>query len=195
MKVSKEIMAEHRETILVAASKKFRELGFTGIGVSDLMKEVGLTHGGFYGHFASKEELVALASERSMNDSIKRWEDIMSNAEGDPLTAFAKYYVTKGYSGGGCLFGSVGSEIARQPSSVKKAVTGALEKFLEMLGRHINSRTAEDRRRKAIATYASLVGGMMLARSVEDQTFAKEILDAVVTTLPKSTATTRSKSA
>lgn len=184
MKVSRETMAEHREAILVSAAKKFRECGFDGIGVSDLMKEVGLTHGGFYGHFANKEELIALASERAMNDSVERWEEVMKRAKGDPLVAFAHYYVSKGYTGGGCLYGTVGSEIARQPSSVKAAVTGTLEKFFGLLGRYINGRNAEDRRRKAIAAYASLVGGMVLARSVEDQTLAKEILDAVATTLP-----------
>ena len=74
MKVSKEKMAEHREEIIASAAKRFRERGFEGISVAELMKEVGLTHGGFYGHFASKEELVALASERAMSDSRNRWE-------------------------------------------------------------------------------------------------------------------------
>src|SRR5271170_3287736 len=95
MKVSKQKMAEHREQIIAAAAKRFREQGFDGISVADLMKEVGLTHGGFYGHFTSKEELVALASLRAMSDSAAKWQKVIDGAPGDPLEALAESYLSQ----------------------------------------------------------------------------------------------------
>ena len=73
MKVSREQVAQNRERIVEAAAQLFRERGFEGIGVADLMKEVGLTHGGFYGHFSSKEDLIAEASALAFSRSLEAW--------------------------------------------------------------------------------------------------------------------------
>src|SRR5688500_1127123 len=93
MKVSKEQAAQHRERILEAAAQRFRERGFEGIGVADLMKEAGLTHGGFYGHFSSKEDLIAEASARALAQSLARWGKVADRASGDPLSALAGAYL------------------------------------------------------------------------------------------------------
>lgn len=74
MKVNKQKVAEHREQIIAAAAKRFREKGFDGISVADLMKEAGLTHGGFYGHFRSKEELMGLASQHALRETANMWK-------------------------------------------------------------------------------------------------------------------------
>src|ERR1700736_1719669 len=132
IKVSKQKVAEHREQIIEAAAKRFREKGFDGISVADLMKEVGLTHGGFYGHFSSKEELVALASLRAMSDTVAKWQKVIDNAPGNPLEAFAKSYLSlrhHDHPETGCLFAALGSELARQPSSVRDAVTEGQQQF------------------------------------------------------------------
>jgi TetR/AcrR family transcriptional regulator, transcriptional repressor for nem operon len=182
MKVSKEKMAEHREKILASAAQRFRERGFDGIGVSELMKEVGLTHGGFYGHFASKEELVALASSRAMDDSRARWQKIFDSAPDNPLSALMDYFVSARHCslpGSGCLVAAVGSEVGRQPESVRDAVTAGLRKTFDLLGRVVSARTKEARRRKAITTYASMVGAVVLARAVNDAALSQEILEAV----------------
>jgi TetR/AcrR family transcriptional repressor of nem operon len=187
MKVSKEKMAEHREKIIASAAKRFRERGFEGIGVAELMKEAGLTHGGFYGHFASKEELVELALERAMRDSTAKWEKVMAEAQGDPLHALAEFYLSLRHCknpGTGCLFPSLGGEIARQPTGVRNAVTDGLQGFLGLLGRVIRGKTEKTRRRKAIAAYASMIGGMVLARSTADPALSGEILEAVAESLP-----------
>jgi TetR/AcrR family transcriptional regulator, transcriptional repressor for nem operon len=182
MRVSKETMVEHREKILVSASRRFRERGFDGIGVADLMKEAGLTHGGFYGHFASKEELIARASERAMRDSSLKWGRVMEEAAGDPLMALTEHYLAARHCrnpGTGCIFPSLGGEIARQPASVRDAVTDGLQRFFKLLGGFLSGRTEESRRKKAIAAYASMIGGVVLARSTTDAALAEEILDAV----------------
>ena len=91
MKVSKETMAEHREWIITAAARRFREHGFDGVSVADIMKEVGLTHGGFYGHFSSKDELVALASLRAMTEAIAKWQKVIDEAPGDRLETLVDF--------------------------------------------------------------------------------------------------------
>src|SRR3954467_11679106 len=86
MKVSREQAAENRERIVQVGSKLFRERGFDGIGVSDLMKAAGLTHGGFYGHFASKEDLAAEASDRALKDIQQYWSGVVDK---NPDEAFS----------------------------------------------------------------------------------------------------------
>ena len=186
MKVSKEKMAEHREEIIASAAKRFRERGFEGIGVAELMKEVGLTHGGFYGHFASKEELVALASERAMSDSRNRWEQILGDAKQAPIAALAKHLVSQRHCntpGSGCLVAALGSEVGRQPETVRDAVTAGLKRSLDLLTKFVKGRTQDARRKRAIAAYASMVGGVILARSSNDPDLSLEILEAVAASL------------
>jgi TetR/AcrR family transcriptional regulator, transcriptional repressor for nem operon len=89
MKVSREQATYNRERIVEAAAQLFRERGFEGIGVADLMKEAGLTHGGFYGHFSSKEDLIAQASARALAHSLALWSKLAERAPGDPLSAIA----------------------------------------------------------------------------------------------------------
>ncbi|HEV3150444.1 MAG TPA: TetR/AcrR family transcriptional regulator [Acidobacteriaceae bacterium] len=187
MKVSKEKMAEHREKIIASAAKRFREHGFEGIGVAELMKEAGLTHGAFYGHFASKEELVELALERAMRDSTAKLEKVIAEAQGDPWQALAEFYLSLRHRKNAvtvCIFPSLGGEIARQPTGVRSTVTDGLQGILSLLGRAIRGKTEKSRRRKAIAAFASMVGGMVLARSTEDPTLSAEILEAVSEALP-----------
>src|SRR3984885_14440940 len=138
MKVSKQKMAEHREQIIEAAAKRFRENGFDGISVAELMKEVGLTHGGFYGHFKSKEELVSLASQRAMTETATKWEKVIDEASGDPLEALAKHYLSarhQDHPESGCLFAALGSELGRQPASVKEAVIEGQSRFIDLISR------------------------------------------------------------
>jgi TetR/AcrR family transcriptional repressor of nem operon len=191
MRVSRERMVEHREKILSSAAKRFRERGFEGIGVAEVMKEAGLTHGGFYGHFASKEDLIACATERAMSDSAARWERVMTEAKGDPLQALTENYLTLSHCkdpGAGCLFPSLGGELARQPVTVRRVVTEGLQRFIQTLEGFIPGRGEVVRRKRAIAAYASLVGGLVLARSTADSALAEEILDTVAESLSHSVA-------
>src|SRR3954465_15466881 len=87
MKVSREQAAANRERIVETAAQLFRERGFEGIGVADLMNKAGLTHGGFYGHFASKEDLIAEASARALMRSLAALSTVAERAPGDPLAA------------------------------------------------------------------------------------------------------------
>src|SRR5216110_2787030 len=113
MKVSREQAAQNRERIVEAAAQLFRERGFEGIGVADLMKEAGLTHGGFYGHFSSKQDLVAEASARALMRSLALFSDAAERETADPLSAIASAYLSRRHRdkpGEGCLLAALGSD-------------------------------------------------------------------------------------
>jgi TetR/AcrR family transcriptional repressor of nem operon len=93
MRVSKERAAENHQRILDVASSMFREKGFDGVGVADLMKGAGLTHGGFYGHFQSKEELAARACTRALEASEERWTKLVDDAPDESLGAVVSSYL------------------------------------------------------------------------------------------------------
>ena len=94
MKVSREKAAEHRERIIDAAGALFRAKGFDGIGVADIMKSADLTHGGFYGHFTSKDDLVAQASRRTMDRAAANWAKIAAAVPGEAYGALLRHYLS-----------------------------------------------------------------------------------------------------
>ena len=189
MKVSKEQMAENRERILDVAAQLFREKGFDGIGVADLMKSAGLTHGGFYGHFASKDELMAEASARALQRLQAAWAAMAreASAQGqEPLAVIEAAYLSPRHRdapGQGCLLAALGSDAARQGPAVRRAVTEGVRAQVEGLASLVPGRTKAARRQRALADYASLVGAMVLARAVDDEDRSNEILRAAAASL------------
>ncbi|HEY4051229.1 MAG TPA: TetR/AcrR family transcriptional regulator [Acidobacteriaceae bacterium] len=189
MKVSKETMAEHREQIITAAARRFRECGFDGVSVADIMKEVGLTHGGFYRHFSSKEELVALAALRAMTEGVAKWQKVIDAAQGDRLETVVNSYLSLRHHDlpdRGCLLATLGSELSRQPSAVKETVTLGQRKFLDFLSGIAPGKTKALRRKQAVVALAAMVGGMTLARATSDPQLRQEILDTVAESVPNS---------
>jgi TetR/AcrR family transcriptional repressor of nem operon len=181
MKVSREQAARNRARIVEAASRLFRERGFEGIGVADLMNEAGLTHGGFYGHFSSKDDLIAEASSRALDRSLELFSDVAQRASGNPLSAIAGAYLNGQHRddpGNGCLLAALGSDVSRQGPAVRHAVTGHIRSAVELLGKLIPGKSRRARRQKAIRTYATLVGAMVIARAVDNPALSQEILDA-----------------
>lgn len=189
MKVSKEQMAENRERILDAAAQLFREKGFDGIGVADLMKSAGLTHGGFYGHFASKDELMAQASARALQRLQAAWAALAHEAAAhgqEPLAAIEAAYLSPRHRdapGQGCLLAALGSDTARQGPAVRRAVTEGVRAQVDGLARLVPGRTKAAKRQRALSDYASLVGAMVLARAVDDPALSDEILHAAAAAL------------
>jgi TetR/AcrR family transcriptional repressor of nem operon len=181
MKVSREQAAQNRERIVEAAAQLFRERGFDGIGIADLMKEAGLTHGGFYGHFSSKEDLIAEASARALSRSLAVLSELAERASGDPLSAVAGAYLTgkhRDNPGAGCVMASLGPDISRQGPAVRHAVTHYVRSACDFLATLVRGKSKAARRQKAISTYATLVGAMVIARAVDDRALSQEILDA-----------------
>jgi TetR/AcrR family transcriptional repressor of nem operon len=189
MKVSRIQEAENHERILDVATRLFRERGIDGIGVSDLMKAAGLTHGAFYGHFKSKEDLVAQACGRSVARMRLNWINVIDQATGDPLEALASTYLTAKHrdgAGRGCPMAALGPEVARQGPAARRAITDELRPFLDYLSRVVPGTSGSLRRQKAISTYAGLVGALVVSRVVDDPNLSNEVLDAVAATMRNS---------
>jgi TetR/AcrR family transcriptional repressor of nem operon len=186
MRVSREQATRNRERVLDVASRLFRERGFDGVGVSDLMKAAGLTHGGFYGHFASKEDLMAQACSRALAGSLDRWSRLADGAPEAPLRAIAASYLSAAHRdrpGDGCLLAALGTDASRQAAPVRRTVTEGLRSLVAALAKLIPGRSEAVKRERALATCASLVGAMVLARAVDDAALSDEILKAVSTTI------------
>jgi TetR/AcrR family transcriptional repressor of nem operon len=182
MRVSREKAAENRERIIDAAGALFRAKGFGGIGVADIMKAADLTHGGFYGHFASKDDLVAQASRRTMARAAEKWKRVVAAAADKPYAALLRHYLTPHHRddpGRGCAFAALGTDAARSGRSVREAFADGLEPLIEILAESVPGRSKAARRRKAVAAMAGLVGALTLARAVEGEAFSDEILEAV----------------
>jgi len=182
MRVSREKAAANRERIIDAAGALFRAKGFGGIGVADIMKAAGLTHGGFYGHFASKDDLVAQASKRTMTRAAANWVKVVAAEPEQPFAALLKRYLSPQHRddpGRGCAFAALGNDAARSGKIVRKAFAEGLEPLIDILAQSIPGRSKAARRRKAVAAMAALVGALTLARAVEGTPLSDEMLDAV----------------
>ena len=183
MRVSREKAAENRQRIIDAAGALFRAKGFAGIGVADIMRAADLTHGGFYGHFASKDDLVAQASRRALARSAAKWERV---AAGSPKGAYAALLAElpdadasrRPRAGLRLCLARLRCR-ARRQGRPRRRSPKACEPFLDILAEAVPGRSKAARRRKAVATMAALVGAVTLARAVGDQRLSDEILEAV----------------
>jgi TetR/AcrR family transcriptional repressor of nem operon len=186
MKVSREQVALNRERIVDTAARLFRQKGYDGIGVADLMKSAGLTHGGFYGHFASKEDLLAEATAHALARSVQRWES-KAAAAGSPAAALADiadHYLStnhRDHPENGCAVTALGPDVARLGPAVRSALTAGATGQIAVLEQCATTAGigATAARRQALATYAAMVGAVVLARAVNDQALSDEILAAV----------------
>lgn len=180
MKTSKEQVARNRERILEAASEGFRKNGFDGLKVADLMKAAGLTHGGFYGYFDSKDDLAAAACDvalKSQGDRLKAAKDGNPNVE---LKAYFERYLSRRNRDNpenACLFPALSAEVARQGAPVRAVFTEGLRNYLGALAA-ISDRGAEgDVPKNAVVILSTLVGAMLLARAVDDEAYSDRLLE------------------
>ena len=186
MKVSREQAAENRERIVQVAAKLFRERGFDGIGVADLMKAAGLTHGGFYGHFASKEDLAAEASDRALKELSQYWSAVIDKAPDEAFSTIVNRYLSEGHRdapGRGCLVAALGSDLGRQARPVRRAVTDGVNAFIGQLTQLVPGKSKVARHRQALTDFAAMVGAVTIARAVDDPRLSKDVLDAVASAL------------
>jgi len=189
VRVTREQAAAHRERILDVAGTLFRERGFDGIGVADIMKQAGLTHGGFYGHFKSKDDLAAEITGRVLGRP--GWLERLTGTSKPSLAEVVREYLSPRHredAGHGCLLAALGSDVVRQPRSVRRAFTDGLRVRVKVLQELLPGRSAA-RRQRAVATMAGLVGALILARAVDDPQLSDEILDAAMSTLARSRRT------
>jgi TetR/AcrR family transcriptional regulator, transcriptional repressor for nem operon len=182
MRVSREKAAATRQRIIETAGSLFRSKGFGGIGVADLMKAADLTHGGFYGHFASKDDLAAEASRRVLAQSAANWRRIVAEASDKPHVALLEHYLAARHRddpGRGCALAALGADAARSSSGVRRAFAEGLKALVDILTDALPGFSKGAKRRKAIAAMATMVGAISLSRAVDDPVLSDEILDAV----------------
>ncbi|MBB6412451.1 TetR/AcrR family transcriptional regulator [Mesorhizobium sangaii] len=181
MRVSRVQAAENRETVINVASRLFRERGFDGIGLKDLMKGAGLTQGAFYKQFKSKDDLAAQASRRAMESATHRWSVATTTNPEDPLGAVTAFYLSMDHRGekmDGCPVVALGSDAARQGAEVKASFEAGVKEHLEILGRFIAETNGEESEGKAMAILSTMVGAVLLSRVVNDPDLAQAFLDA-----------------
>src|SRR5581483_2300405 len=149
MKVTREQMAEHRRSILAAAGRLFREKGFEAVTVAEVMQAAGLTHGGFYGHFKSKDALIAATLA-----------DIFGAPAADVrLADYAAHYLSRRHRddrAGGCAIAGLGAETLRQSKEARRAMTAGVKRQIDRLARSAPGTSAAERRRAAIASWSAM---------------------------------------
>ncbi len=189
MRVSREQAEKNRAAVIDVASRMFRGRGFDGVGIADIMKAAGLTHGGFYGQFESKEQLEAEASRAAFARTWKRWQGALAAEPDAPLQAVASFYLTKAHRDHpetGCAFAALAGDAARSGPDVKAEFESGLESKVALLEEALISSGAspEEARTRALATVSTLVGALVLARAVNDKSLGEEILASAAAVVP-----------
>jgi len=171
--------AEKHERILQAASRLFRERGFSGVSVAEIMKATGLTHGPFYNHFASKEALMAESLELAMRASFEDLGAVPGTAQGK-AEYIQRYLSTRHRDtpGKGCSMASLATEVCREPA-VRAPFTRQLKALVDKTASHLPWRSKRHAREESIRAISSMVGALVLARAVDDDAFSEEILKAM----------------
>ena len=181
MRVSRIQAEENRQTVIDTASRLFREHGFDGIGLKDLMEAAGLTQGAFYKQFASKDDLAAQASERALESATRRWSAAAEANVKDPLGAVIAFYLSSGHREermDGCPVVALGSDAARQGADVKASFEAGIREYLELLGRWVGDGDGDEPSGKAMAILSTMVGAVVLSRAVNDERLSKQFLQA-----------------
>jgi TetR/AcrR family transcriptional repressor of nem operon len=180
MKVSREQVAENRQKILEAAGRLFRDRGYDDVTVAEVMATAGLTHGGFYGHFASKEELFAEMLAHTLERAPGADRDLASYADVYLTAAHRDHRAT------GCAVAALGGETVRQSPEARAAMTDSLRQQIARFALTAPGGTPAERRQAAIGSWAAMVGGIVLARLADDPRLSEEILRATRAWIAKS---------
>lgn len=172
------------ERILRAAARAIRKHGYEGVGVADVMKEAGLTHGGFYAHFASRDALLAEAAEHAGIESVENLSRAVARAKpGEELMTLVDSYLADRHveapeQGLGCALAAAGSEVPRQHEDVRRAVSRRIKEMIGLVERQFPDRERNAAHEKAMAIVAAMVGALLLARAVGDAQLSRSIRKA-----------------
>jgi TetR/AcrR family transcriptional repressor of nem operon len=182
MRYSREHKLETHERIVKRASVRLREKGAHGIGVADLMKDAGLTHGGFYAHFDSREALVIEAFAHAMDRSTERWRKVGETTPPEQrLATIVDSYLSPGHRdnpGQGCAIPTLGAEIARESPKTRRAFATKLEQMIDAFADQIPDISRKAARQQATAAIATMMGTLVMARVAGAGEFSDEILAA-----------------
>jgi TetR/AcrR family transcriptional repressor of nem operon len=165
-----------RRLILDAAARLFRERGIDGVSVAEVMQAADMTHGGFYRHFAGKDDLLAQAVASALTGGA----DGQASEIPQDLAVFAAAFLSPQHRdgvGGGCVFAALGTELVRGPAEARRAMTAAIQRKVDLFARSAPGKSDEERRRSATGSWAAMIGAMLLARISDDLALSEQILD------------------
>ena len=172
------------DRIVEAAARAIRRSGYNGTGVADIMKDAGLTHGGFYAHFPSREAMLAEAADRAGAESVAMMERIAATSPPtQALQALAQAYLSKGHVEGietGCATAALGSEMPRQAPVVRRAATRRIKEMIDLVARQSPDWGQPGGHDRALVTVATMVGALVLARAVDDPRLSDALRNAAL---------------
>jgi AcrR family transcriptional regulator len=166
-----------RRHILDVASAQFRESGIAAVGLAGIMSGAGLTNGAFYTHFSSKEELVRAVLLDELERREQRHKDNLAN--GIALETTIRDYLSPRHrdrAGSGCPTAALAAEIARHPKATRDAFTAKIADIIALIAERMPDGSAKERRRRAVAVYATMVGALQLSRAINDRQLSEDIL-------------------
>lgn len=169
------------ERIVEVASRVIRRRGLGGTGVAEVMKEAGLTHGGFYAHFGSREDLLAEAGGRACDDSLALASEAAAVAPGQSLGAIVNAYMSPQHIAAierGCPISALGSELPRQTKELRQRVTDHIKRLVDLVARQFPDVGEVQAREKAMSAVCTLIGTTIVARAVDDPAFSAALCDA-----------------
>lgn len=175
------------ERIVDAAARAIRRSGYDGTGVSDIMKEAGLTHGAFYAHFASREAMLAEAADRAGAESNAVAASVIAAVpSSQSLQALIQVYLSKAHLEGietGCPISALGSEMPRQSPEVRHAATRRIKEMIDLVSRQLPDCGQPSAHERALVTVATMVGTLVLARAVNDSALSDALCNATLKSL------------
>lgn len=198
MRVTRAQAEENRRTVVATAGRLFREHGFNGIGLSDLMSAAGLTHGGFYKQFGSKEDLQVEACNSALAGSTERLSEVIESADGDPFAAVVAKYLSRAHRDNiseGCAFAALGADAGRHSKALLQSFEAGIKSHLQLLQRAAGTSSSHEAQNDAAAALSTMVGALVLSRAVQDDALSRQILDAATASLLKRKPARRRKSA
>jgi AcrR family transcriptional regulator len=170
------------ERIVQTAARAIRRSGYDGTSVADLMKQAGLTHGGFYAHFASREAMLAEAADCAGAEAVATFSRIAATVPADQsLRALLRAYLSMEHLSHpeiGCPVAALGSEMPRQAPSVRRAVTVRIKEMIDVVSRQSSDWGQPGAHEHALATAATMIGAMVLARAVDEEALSDAVLKA-----------------
>mgnify|MGYP000435671528 CR=1 FL=1 len=164
--------------IVETAARAIRRSGYDGTGVADIMKEAGLTHGGFYAHFSSRDAMLAEAADLAGADTLAIAESIFAEApQEQALFALMNAYLSNEHIESGCALAALGSEMPRQAPEVRKASTRRIKEMISLVESRL---TGPDAHEKALLAISTMVGTLLLARAVDEPELSQDFRQAAL---------------
>jgi TetR/AcrR family transcriptional repressor of nem operon len=179
---SKASKASTHARLVETAAARFKERGVDGISLADLMHDLKLTHGGFYKHFASRDELVAEALQLALEQTSQAMRERLFDGKKPTVAKFVDFYLDEAHRdarAGGCAVAALAGDAARKSAEVQAQFRKSIERNVEVLSEALDKGDAHESREAALVTLSALYGAMMMARAVGDSPLSREVLRTV----------------